>query len=726
MGEEHTATPAGDAGQVGAELGLSPGLACLLILARFHGRALDPVQIRHHFETGGDIDAAHLARALREIGLSADIVTTAWERLGALPLPAILMLRDGGFAVLAKFADDAALVQYPGAARAEQLTRAEVEAQWDGRVVVAAPDLGAVQAARFGLHWFVQAVMKYRRLLAEVVGASFFLQVFALVTPLVFQIVIDKVLMHRALNTLDVLVFALIVVMLFEAVLGGLRAYLFAHTTNRIDVELGAKLFRHLLALPLSYFDARRIGDTVARVRELETVRHFLTGSALTLVLDLFFTVVFLAVMLYYSAFLTLVLIFTLPLFFAVSLVLTPWLRTKLDEKFSRGAENQAFLVETVAGIETLKGMAAEPAARRHWEERLAHYVAAAFEGGHLASLASQWINLISKALTILLLWLGARLVLEGGITVGQLIAFNMLAARVTGPILRIAQIWQDFQQMRVSLKRLGDILDAPTEPALHGGRPTPPAIAGHVRFERVGFRYRPDGAAVLHDVSFEAHPGEVVAIVGASGSGKSTLIKLLQRLYVPEHGRIFVDDVDIALADPTWLRRQIGVVAQDAVLFNRSVRENIALTDAKLDMARIADAARLAGAHDFIMELPDGYDTPVGERGNRLSGGQRQRIAIARALARDPRILILDEATSALDYESERAIQANMRNICVGRTVFIAAHRLSTVRGADRILTLERGRLVEQGDHDSLIDSGGRYAELYRSQEVGGAAAQA
>lgn len=570
---------------------------------------------------------------------------------------------------------------------------------------------------RFDFSWFIPAILKYRTMLGEVLLASFFIQLFALVTPLFFQVIIDKVLIHSGLTTLDVLAVGLLVVSIFEVLLGGLRNYVFSHTTNRIDVTLGAELFRHLLRLPLSYFEARRVGDTVARVRELEGIRNFITGSAVTLVIDLLFTVVFFAVMFLYSPLLTWIVLATIPGYVILAAVVTPILRARLHEKFNRGAENQAFLVESVNGIETLKACAVEPQNQRRWEEQLAAYVRASFRAANLVNIANQGAGLMNKIMVVLVLWAGARLVIDGQLTVGQLVAFNMFAARISGPILRLAQLWQEFQQAGISVERLGDILNAQPEPTHNPGRASPPKLEGRVTFERVGFRYRPDGPEILSQVSFDVRPGEVIGIVGRSGSGKSTLAKLIQRLYVPQSGRVLVDGVDLALVDPTWLRYWIGVVLQENFLFNRSVRENIALSDPALPMERVIHAAKQAGAHEFILELPEAYDTLVGERGCNLSGGQRQRIAIARALIADPRILILDEATSALDYESEAIILQNMRYICKGRTVFIIAHRLSAVCNANRILVIEKGRVVEEGTHQELVNGKGYYAKLHASQ---------
>src|SRR6266436_2395919 len=585
-----------------------------------------------------------MLRCAKDLGLKVRAYRTNWSRLAKTPLPAIAALRDGGFLVVAKAAEDQVLVQSPLEPRPALMTRDELLAIWDGRIVLMTRRAGLVDLSRrFDITWFVGAMHKYRHLLGEVLIASFFLQLFALISPLFFQVVIDKVLVHRALSTLDVLVVGLVAISIFETILAILRTYLFSHTTNRIDVELGARLFRHLLALPIAYFQARRVGDSVARVRELENIRNFLTSSALTLVIDLFFTFVFLAVMFFYSPLLTLIVLGSFPFYIAISAGATPLFRRRLDEKFQRGAENQAFLVESVTGIETLKAMAVEPQMQRRWEEQLAGYVGASFAVLSLGNTASQAVQLVSKIVTAGILYAGAKLVIDGDLSVGELVAFNILSGRVSAPVLRLAQIWQDFHQARLSVARLGDILNTRPEPIYNPGQTALPAIRGDVTFERVAFRYRIDGSEVLHDVSFNVPAGQVVGIVGSSGSGKSTLAKLVQRLYVPESGRVSIDGVDLNVVDPAWLRRQIGVVLQESVLFNRSVRDNIALADPAMPIEWIIAAAQLAGAHEFILELPNGYDTILGERGSNLSGGQRQRVAIARALVTDPRIVIFD-----------------------------------------------------------------------------------
>ena len=694
-----------------------PGLTALVMLLRFHGVGADPSQIRHHCGTSV-IGVSEMIRCAKEFGLKAREAKTSWARLATTPLPAIAVLRSGDFLVLGKFGQDKIIVQSTRTPRPSLMTKAELEEIWTGRIVLMTRRSGLMELSRrFDITWFLDAIRKYHRQFSEVLLASFFLQLFALVSPLFFQVVIDKVLVHRSVSTLDVLTIGLVGIATFETILSIIRTYLFSHTTNRIDVELGARLFQHLLALPVSYFQTRRVGDSVARVRELENIRNFLTSSALTLVIDLFFTLVFLGVMLFYSPLLTGVVLAGFPFYIAISAGAAPRFRRLLDEKFKRGAENQAFLVESIGGVETLKAMAIEPQMQRRWEEQLAGYVASSFRVLRLGNTASNSVQYANKLVMAGVLYFGAKLVIAGGLSVGELVAFNMLAGRVTQPVLRLAQIWQDFHQAKISVERLGDILNTTPEPKFNPTRAALPAIRGDVTFDHVSFRYRIDGQEILHDVSFSVSAGQVVGIVGASGSGKSTVAKLIQRLYVPERGRVLIDGVDLAMVDTAWLRRQIGAVLQESVLFNRSIRENIALADPAMSIEQVVEAAKLAGAHDFILELPEGYDTVVGERGASLSGGQRQRIAIARALVTNPRILIFDEATSALDYESERIIQDNMQRIAQGRTVVVIAHRLSTVRRSNRIITIDRGRLVEDGTHDELMRRGGRYASLHRMQ---------
>ncbi len=694
------------------------GLIGLVMLARFHGVAASAEQLAHEFRHDGrPFGTAEILLAAGRLGLKARSVRCDRARLERQPLPALAVDLEGRYLILARATDGKVLVQRPGEERPLTLTDEEFQAAWSGELILVASRASIVSdLARFDFTWFIPAIMRYRKLLGEVVIVSIALQLFGLATPLFFQVVTDKVLVHRGFATLDVVAFGLLVVVCFDAALTMLRGYVFSHTTSRIDVELGSRLFRHLVSLPMSYFGARRVGDSVARVRELENIRSFLTGNAVTLVLDIAFSAIFILLMFFYSVPLTLIVLASIPCYVLVSVAATPVLRSRLNEKFARGAENQSFLVETVSAIDTAKAMAVEPQLQRRWDNQLAGYVQASFRASTISVLAGGGVALIGKLVTVGVMWFGAREVIEGRLTVGQLIAFNMLANQVSAPIMRLAQLWTDFQQVGISVQRLGDILNAPTERSL--AKSALPQIQGSVEFDDVTFRYRTDAREALRSVSLSVKPGEVIGIVGRSGSGKSTLTRLIQRMYLPERGRVLIDGLDIALVDSSSLRRQIGVVLQENILFNRTLRENIALADPGAPIEQVMAAAKLAGAHEFILELPEGYDTMVGEHGSTLSGGQRQRIAIARALITNPRILIFDEATSALDYESERVIQQNMKSICAGRTVFIIAHRLSAVRDATRILVMDRGQIVEEGSHaDLLSHQAGHFARLHRLQ---------
>lgn len=698
---------------------MDTGILCLVMVAHYLRVPADPEVVRHDLGLVANVAATtDILRAAKRLKLRARQSMFANERLDRIALPAIIETRAGGFAVLAAVGDAKILIRDPTEHSVREMSRSDFEAFWTGRVIlVTSRAFSEGFLRRFDFSWFVPEILRYRWILLEVLAASFVVQVLGLVSPIFFQLVIDKVLVNNGLSTLEVLAIGLSVVSLFEVMLTALRTYTTNHTTNRIDVALGAKLFHHLMGLPISYFESRQAGQTVARVHELETIRAFLTGSALTVVLDVFFLFVFLAVMYLYSPWLTLIVIASMPTYVALSVMVTPVFRRRLEEKFNRGAANQTFLVEAIVGVETLKAMAVEPQMQRRWEDQLAGYVEASFKTANLGNVANSCAQFISKAVSVLTIWFGAKAVLSGDLTVGQLVAFSILSGRVSGPVLRLAQLWQDFQQIKISVDRLGDILNAPVEVMGGPGQGSLKTVRGKVSFDHVTFRYRPGDREILSDVSFEIAAGEVVGVVGPSGSGKSTVAKLLQRLYVPEKGRVLVDGADVSLIDPRSLRRQIGVVLQESILFRRTVRENIALADPGLPLERVIEAAKLAGAHEFILQLPSGYDTVLEERGSNLSGGQRQRVAIARALVTNPRVLIFDEATSALDYESEYVIQQNMRRIAKGRTVFIIAHRLAALRDATRIITLEAGRLTEQGSHNELLKLGGRYAQLYRLQ---------
>ena len=695
------------------------GLVALATIARYHGLPVDLESLRQRFALDdGSLPPSALLRAARAVGLRTRIVGVEWVRLSKLPMPAVALRPNGHYSIVIRVDESRALVQEPGSGGIRVLPRDDFQADWTGRLLLFARRQGtAAGEGRFGLAWFIPFIAHYRAQFAHVLLASALLHLFSIVAPLATQVVIDKVLVHRGLGTLDVVALGMLALISFEGVLGGLRAYLLAHTGRRIDVELGIRVFRHTLGLPLGYFEARRAGDTVARIGELEGIRRFLTGPPLTAMLDGALTGVFLGVMLIYSVSLTLVVIASLPVYALLTVFVSPLLRRAVDERARQGAEAHAFLVESIRGIETIKAMAVESLFERRWDEHVAGLARSGFRAGQIAQIAGQAATALGKLTALGILWIGARGVLAGDLTVGELIAFNMLAARVTGPVLRLIQLWQEWQQASVAVTRLADLLDAPIERPAGTSSLTAGRVRGRVEFDSVTFAYRPGQADVLREVSFAAGAGEIVGIVGASGSGKSTIAKLTTRLYVPQRGRVLLDGVDVALADPSWLRRRVVMVPQDTILFSGSIRDNVAWADPGMPLDGVIRAARLTGAHEFIMELPQGYDTPVGEHGTLLSGGQRQRIGIARALVMRPSVLILDEATSGLDFKAERVIEENLAGICSGRTVFIIAHRLTLVRRAHRIIVLAAGRVVEQGPPAELLARNGYFAALEREQ---------
>jgi len=700
---------------------LDSGLYCFITIARFHGINADPDQLKHALALENkDMSEVDILRSAKQLGLKSKVANLGYKNLTKMPLPAIVGMKQGGFIILAKVDGSNLLVLFPGDNSPRIIDEESFNQQWNSRIILFTPRLWKERDIAFGIKWFIPAILKYKKQLIEVLVAVLTLQILGLFSPIIIQVVIDKVLVHHGVTTLDVLALGLATIVIFETIMSIARSYIFTHTTSRIDVMLGARLFKHLFSLPLRYFETRRVGDTIARVRELENIRQFLTGAPLTSVLDIMFIFVYVAVMYFYSPTLTWVVLGSLPIFAALSAFVTPLFRQRLDEKFNYGAESQSYLVEVVTGVQTLKSLAIEPEVQKKWEGLLANYTRASFRTHLLAGNAGAIGQFIQKSFDIAVLWFGAHLVMSGNLSVGQLIAFRMLSARVSGPILRLVQMWQDFQQTGISIKRLGDIFNTKPEPTIDPSKARLPFINGHIKFEKVRFRYRPDQAEVIRDMSFEIRPGMIVGVVGRSGSGKSTISKLIQRLYIPEGGKILIDGVDISLADPSWLRRQIGVVLQENFLFNASVRDNIAIHNPVANMAEIIRVAKIAGAHSFILELPEGYDTIVGEKGTGLSGGQKQRIAIARALLTDPHILIFDEATSALDYESESIIQKNLKTICNGRTVIIIAHRLSTIKDAHKIMAIDRGQLVEYGSYEELLKRKGLFHYLHSQQERG------
>ncbi|MFZ1249086.1 MAG: type I secretion system permease/ATPase [Candidatus Saccharimonadales bacterium] len=708
--------------EVASKQPVDTGMLSFITVAHFHGVNADPAQLMHTLAIGaGETNESDIIKAARSLKLKARLAHVSYEKLTKLPLPAIGKTKDERFFVIAKADAEQVLVLYPEKPGGPKIVKAkDFKDKWNGQIILCTPRFWKEEYHTFGFRWFLPVVRKYKKPLIDVLIAAFTLQILGLFSPVVMQVVIDKVLTHHSYSTLDVLAVALIAIALFETLMTFAKNYIFTQTTSKIDVILGARLFRHLFTLPLAYFETRRVGDTVARVRELENIRQFLTGQPLTALLDTLFIVVYIVVMFIYSPLLTVIVLGSLVAYVILSAIVTPLFRHRLDERFDAGAESQSYLVESVSGAQTVKSLALEPKVQKHWEGLLANYTNASYKTSILSGNASAIGQLIQKVADLGILWFGAHLVISGSLSVGQLVAFRMLSGRVSGPVLRLVQMWQEFQQTGISIKRLGDIFNTRPEPTIDASKTRLPMIEGRISFEKVRFRYRPDAAEVIRDVSFDIAPGTVLGIVGRSGSGKSTLSKLIQRLYIPEAGKVLVDGVDIAIADPAWLRRQIGVVLQENFLFNATIRENIAAQNPTANMERIVEMAKIAGAHEFILELPNAYDTLVGEHGTGLSGGQIQRIAIARALLNNPRILIFDEATSALDYESESIIQRNLKRICQDRTVIIIAHRLSTLKDATKIMALDKGQVVEYDTPENLIEQKGLFYHLRSQQEKG------
>ena len=601
-----------------------------------------------------------------------------------------------------------------------ELSPAEIQERFpDGLELLLLERSTATPERRFGPGWFWPALRRYRGMLLQVLLASFVVQLFSLANPLLIQVIIDKVIAQRSMDTLQILGLALVVVTLMEGVIGSLRTFLFADTTNRIDLRLGSEVIDHLLRLPLGYFDRRPVGELGTRIAELEKIRNFLTGQALITVLDALFSVIYVAVMLVYSVTLTAVALAVLPIQVAITLLGAPLFRRQYRQAAEENARTQSHLVEVITGIQTVKAQNVEMVSRWRWQDFYSRYIARTFEKTITGTFLNESSQVLQKLSQLLVLWVGASMVLKGELTLGQLIAFRIISGYVTQPILRLSSIWQSVQELRVSFERLADVVDTPEESseADKANIPLPP-IEGDVLFENVSFAFAPGTPPVLSHIDLHVPAGTFIGIVGQSGSGKSTLMKLLPRLYSPNSGRILIDRYDIDKVELYSLRRQVGIVPQDPLLFSGTISDNIALTNPDASSDAIVQAAKVAAAHDFIMTLPFGYSTPVGERGASLSGGQRQRIAIARSLLSNPRLLVMDEATSALDYDTERQVCDNLQQAMQGCTVFVITHRLNTIKRADRIVFMHQGSIVETGTHDELMALRGRYYALFRQQD--------
>ena len=694
------------------------GLQCLITVAAYYGIVVDAAVIRHSLNLENRrMTPQDILLASKKVKIKSKLAHMNAYALADINAPAILVMNSGEFVIFAKKDGERLLLLNPFDRAPHVSTCEELEKYWSGDVILLIPRSYQNRDVKFGFKWFIPSILKYKKPLLEVLLAAFVMQVLSICSPLITQSVIDKVLVHNSLSTLDVLCLALVVMLVFESILSIVRNYILVHTTSKIDVILNCRLFDHLMKLPLRYFESRRMGDTVARVREVENIRRFLTGVPMMTLLDCVFLILYVIILFTYSTTLTWITLAAIPILALISLLVTPALRERLNHKFNCGAESQSYLVEAVGGVQTIKSFAIEPTVQKKWEGLLADYTTAGFSTSILSGTAGALAKFVQRIFDIAVLWYGAQLAMAGDLTIGQLVAFRMLAGRVSEPIMRLVQTWQEFQQTSISVQRLGDIFNSKVEQNPESAQTRLPAVQGHIAFDKVNFRYTVDGPLVIKDMSFEITPGTVVGIVGRSGSGKSTISKLVQRLYLPEEGKIMVDGIDIATADTVWLRRQIGVVLQENFLFNATIRENIALHNPTAGMDDIIKVAKIAGAHEFITELSEGYDTMVGEKGVGLSGGQKQRVAIARALLCNPRILIFDEATSALDYESESIIQKNLKAICAGRTVLIIAHRLSTLKDADAIMVVEKGRIAEYGPKEELLRAQGLFWHLLKQQ---------
>jgi ATP-binding cassette subfamily B protein len=701
---------------------LEETLACFQMLAAelelpFRRDNIEKI-VRDVLRRGQSPDLQLCGNLAAMLGLHVSGATIPASMGTRLQAPALLPWKNG-FALL-RASNAAGLVLASPSDGEVRLRPAEIEAAFpDGIQLLMLERSAQTPEQRFGPGWFLPALQRYRGVLLQVLVASFVVQLFGLTGPLLIQVIIDKVITQRSLDTLQVLGIALVVVTLLEGVLGAMRTFLFTETSNRIDMRLGAEVIDHLLRLPLNYFDRRPVGELGSRIAELEKIRNFLTGQALSTVLDAALSVVYIVVMVAYSWLLTIVALGVLPIQVGLTLLGAPLFRRQFREAAQENARTQSHLVEVLTGIQTVKAQNIEMISRWKWQDFYAKYISRTFEKTITGTAISETSQVLQKLSQLLVLWVGAVMVLKGELSLGQLIAFRIISGYVTQPLLRLSSIWQNIQELKVSFERLADVVDTPEESDDNDKRKIPlPPIQGDVRFDQVSFAFTPSTPPVLHDVSLHVPSGTFVGVVGQSGSGKSTLTKMLSRLYAPNQGRILVDDYDIAKVELYSLRRQIGIVPQEPLLFSGSIADNIALGDPDASSDAIVAAARMACAHDFIMEMPSGYSSDVGERGAGLSGGQRQRIALARTLLLQPRLLVLDEATSALDYDTERRVCDNLRDNLNHCTVFFITHRLSTIRRADLIVMMHQGAIVETGSHDELMALQGRYYALYRQQE--------
>ena len=659
-----------------------------------------------------------LASLLELLGLNCQLATVDTQYLLSVEAPAVFLL-EGIPVVMFAHTANTMVLGHPHRGLVRESSESLQAALGESLKFASPRRIATTPRSRFGWSWFTPLLGKYKRSLILVFVASLLAQLFGLAIPLLIQQIIDKVLSQGNLSSLNVLGTVMVVLALFQGVLMALRTYIFVDTTDRMDLTLGTAVIDRLLSLPLTYFEKRPVGELSQRLGELNTIRGFLTGTALVSVLNIIFALLYLVVMLMYSPFLTAIALSTFPLYMLLVFVVAPIYKSLIRKRAVASARTQSHLIEILGGIQTVKAQHFELTARWKWQDRYRLFVSEGFKSTALGSTSGEVGKFLNTISGLLVLWIGMGLVLQGELTLGMLIAFRIIANNVTGPLLQLSSLYQGFQAVQLSMERLSDILDQNPELSSQDeiGQISMPPIEGSIRFEGVRFRFANKGPYQVDSVDLDIAPGSFVGIVGQSGSGKSTLTKLIPKLYKPDEGRIFIDDYDIAKVNLSSLRRQIGIVPQDSLLFEGTVAENISLNDPQADTEAIINAAKIACAHDFIMALGQGYATPLAERGGNLSGGQRQRIAIARTILSNPQLLVMDEATSALDYSTERQLCLNLQKWADGKTVLFITHRLSSIRNSDLILVMQEGRIAERGTHAELIKLGNRYAALYQQQ---------
>lgn len=698
-------------------------LKALLLILNYNEIRINMDSLIHQFalDTKEKIEPKDIVYICKKLKVKCVHKKITKEKLLELQTPFIYINKDGNYDILVNVKDDKIITLDTKTDKPVAYEINDFITQWNGEVILIRKKGIMSSEEKFGFRWFLSVIVKFKGILVQILLAYFILQIIGLFTPLFIQVIIDKVLSTGNKSTLIVLSVGLVIALLFEMILSLAKDYIFTHTTSRIDMLLNSKLVNHLFRLPLAYFENRRVGDTIARVREVENIRSFLTGSPLTSILDMVFIIMYVIIMFFYSSKLSFIVLGILPFIVLIYVFVTPIFKKRLDEKFYTGAEVQSFMVEAMSGIHTIKSFALEPKMEKKWEELAADYTKTGFKTSKLVFCVNNSVNFLQKFQDVLVIAVGATLVMSREISVGELVAFRMIASRISQPILKFVQMWQDYQQTSLSVKRISDIFINPTENTMESNNLELPNIIGKITFDNVVFRYKVDQPPVIKGISFELEQGKVIGVIGRSGSGKSTISKLIQRLYIPEEGKIYVDNIDISNVNPFWLRRQIGVVLQENFLFNGTIQENIAINMPHANFQDIVKVAQIAGAHEFIEKLQNGYNTMIGEKGVGLSGGQKQRLAIARALLTNPKILIFDEATSALDYESEAVIQDNLKEICQGRTVLIIAHRLSTINNADYIMSVDQGEIIEYGPPRELLKNPDSFYLYLLQKQMGG-----